>query len=220
MKLQTKLSPRCALILCAVTLMLAALACDLSGGGEEAKGAVLFQDDFSNPSSGWATVKDTDQIMAYEAGGFRIWVNKPNFLYWSVPGLKFSDVRVEVDAKKMAGPEDNDYGIICRYVDQENYYGFLISSDGYYGIIKTKNGEQNVFGGEGMRFSDLIKTGDAVNRVRADCIGSTLALYINGQQVDMTQDEDFTVGDVGLLTGSFDTAGVDILFDNFVVKKP
>ena len=34
------------------------------------------------------------------------------------------------------------------------------------------------------------------------------------------QDETFTTGDVGLIAGTFDAAGTDIRFDNFVVSKP
>jgi len=34
------------------------------------------------------------------------------------------------------------------------------------------------------------------------------------------QDTDFASGDAGLLAGTFDTAGTDILFDDFVVSAP
>lgn len=34
------------------------------------------------------------------------------------------------------------------------------------------------------------------------------------------EDEDFRAGDVGVVTGTYNVQGVDILFDNFVVKKP
>ena len=34
------------------------------------------------------------------------------------------------------GPDDNDFGIICRYIDDNQFYYAIISSDGYYGIVR------------------------------------------------------------------------------------
>jgi hypothetical protein len=181
---------------------------------------VLFKDDFSKPSGGWTTQRDENTVIDYENGGFRIWVNQPNFDYWSVPGLRFTDVSIDVDARKLAGPDDNDYGIICRYIDQDNFYGFLISSDGYFGISKRKNGDHAIMGGQEMRPNTFIHTGTTLNHIHADCIGSTLTLYVNNEKMAQVTDPDFTVGDVGLLAGSFAQNGVDILFKNFSVRKP
>jgi len=181
---------------------------------------VLFQDDFSDPSSGWVTVHEPDQIMAYENGGFRIWVNKPNFDYWSVPDLRFADAHIEVDVTKIGGPDDNDIGLICRYKNSDNFYGFLISSDGYYGISERQNGEHQVIGMDGMKYSSVIHTGNAKNHIRADCVGNLLTLYVNGVKLVEVEDSTLAVGDVGILAGSFSQPGVDILFDNFIVTKP
>ncbi len=208
-----------------IALILAILGCSTGSiqttGSPPANGnQVLFQDDFSDPASGWATVRETDQVMAYEDGGFRIWVNQPNFDYWSVPGLRFTDVQIEVDIQKIGGPDDNDIGVICRYKNSDNFYGFLISSDGYYGISERQNGEHQVIGMDGMKHSSAIQTGSAKNHIRADCIGNTLTLYVNGVKLVQVEDSSLAVGDVGLLAGTFDEPGVDILFDNFMVKKP
>ena len=71
-----------------------------------------------------------------------------------------------------------------------------------------------------MEYSEAINQGNATNRLRADCIGQTLTLYVNDQQVFQTSDSQFSSGDVGLIAGTFDVAGTDIHFDNFVVRKP
>jgi hypothetical protein len=207
-------------------LILAILACDSSDlvdpndGSNGQNNPTLFQDDFSDPTSGWATQRSPNQIMDYENNSFRIWVNQPNYDYWSVPNLRFTDIRVEVTASKVAGPDDNDFGVICRYKDSNNFYSLLISSDGYYGIGKRKDGVHQIIGGEGMKHSSIILTGNAKNRLRADCVGPSLTLYVNDEKLLEVQDSDFAVGDVGLLAGSFSSAGVDILFNNFVARKP
>lgn len=182
--------------------------------------SVLFKDNFSTISGGWSTQRNANSIIDFEKGGFRIWVNRPNYDYWSVPGLRFTDVSIEVTAAKLAGPDDNDFGIICRYQDQDNFYGFLISSDGYYGISKRKNGDHTIISGQEMKPSSAIHTGAATNTIRADCIGSTLTLYVNQVKLVEVTDTDYAMGDVGLLAGSFAQPGVDILFNDFVVRKP
>jgi hypothetical protein len=73
---------------------------------------------------------------------------------------------------------------------------------------------------EKMQTSDVIRQGQATNRIRATCNGSLLGLSVNGYDLVEVEDVDFTAGDVGLIAGTFETPGTDILFDNFKVLKP
>jgi hypothetical protein len=74
--------------------------------------------------------------------------------------LTFMDVRIEVDAVKMAGPDLNDIGVICRYKDPSNFYFFSVSSDGYYGVSKVINGQEQWIGMEyPQQDKDTIQTG-------------------------------------------------------------
>jgi hypothetical protein len=208
--------------------LLAALACggsDAVDTGDSADSGpppsdVLFQDDFADTSSGWDRVNVEEGITDYENGYYRIFVNTDQTDVWANPGLNFTDVIVEVDTTKVGGPDDNDLGIICRYVDAENFYQFVISSDGFYGIAKVVDGIQELVGMDAMSPHDDINIGDASNHMRADCIGSNLVLYVNGTKVAEVQDSTYSEGDVGLFAGTFDEIGTDIHFDNFVVKKP
>ena len=70
--------------------------------------------------------------------------------------LSFADVTIEVDATKKDGPDDNDFGVICRYQDVDHFYYGIISSDGYFGLIKVTSDGSNMLGSENMQFSDLI----------------------------------------------------------------
>ena len=71
-----------------------------------------------------------------------------------------------------------------------------------------------------MAYSGAIIKGVAINHLRADCLGNTLSFYVNDIQIALTDDADFTEGDVGLLAGTFGEGGLDLLFDNFVVLQP
>ena len=181
-------------------------------------GDVLYQENFSDNASGWDRALNDGGIMDYDSGGFRILVQQPKLNYWSTPAGNYKDVRVEADVTKLNGPDENRAGVMCRYHNGD-YYFFIISNDGYYAIGKFIGGMTLLIGQEFMQQTEFVQA-DQVNHLRADCIGDTLTLYVNFNQVASVQDTDFPTGGVGVLAGSFDEPGVDVLFQNFVVLQP
>lgn len=181
-------------------------------------GDVLYQEQFENKSTGWARIANDNGIMDYDGGGYRILVRQPKLNVWSTSERNFSDVRVEADVIKLHGPDENRMGLICRYQGGD-YYFFMISNDGYYVIGKFVGGMTLLLGQSEMQASDVIQMG-TMNHLRADCIGDQLTFYINFTEVASVTDTDFRNGDVGLVAGAFSEAGVDVLFDNFVVLQP
>lgn len=208
------------LLLTISALVLAALACGFGAEPETLPAGILFQDDFSDTSSGWDRVDVDEGITDYADGVYRIFVNTDSTDVWTNPGLNFTDTIIEVEAEKVGGPDDNDFGVICRYEDTNNFYFFILSSDGYYGVGRVLDGVQELLGEEELMPGDAINIGNATNNIKADCVGSTLTLYANGTQLISVEDTALTSGDVGLLAGTFDTPGTDIHFDNFVVRQP
>jgi len=183
-------------------------------------GDPLFQDDFSQPGNGWTLTVNDGGIVGYDGGGLRMLVMAAHHDFWSTLGQDFTNVRLEADALKYRGPEENRIGLICRYQNPDNFYFFVYSSDGYYAIGKVKDGQRRLIGQTEMQQTAAIQTGMNLNHLRADCLGQSLSFYINDLPVAIGQDADFSQGDVGLLTGTFDQGGVDVVFDNFVVLKP
>jgi hypothetical protein len=183
-------------------------------------GTVLFADDFSHPPGGWGIWNRDGASVGYHDDGLRIQVNSRQYDFWSVAGRNFRDVQIETDATKIGGPNDNDFGILCRYLDKDNFYLLVISSDGYYGIAKLKTGRYSMIGADTLQYSSTIAAGMGRVHLRADCVGDRLSLYANGEKLVEAKDSDFASGDVGVLAGAYNEQGVDILFDNFVVKKP
>jgi hypothetical protein len=182
-------------------------------------GSVLFQDDFSNPVSGFDRFMAGEGIMDYDAGGYRILVNALQTNFWATPRKNFANVRMEVDIGKLGGPDENRIGLLCRFTDN-NYYFFLVTSDGFYGVGIYFSGQAVLLGQNEMKTDANIKKGLAVNHLRADCAGNTLTFFVNGFQVASVQDNTLASGDVGILAGTFTQPGVDVIFDNFVVFKP
>jgi hypothetical protein len=210
-----------------IGLVLGLAACDgadtasITNGKGTPRANVVYEDDFSNPSSGWETWADANgSFVAYQNGGLRVLVKDKQFDYWSRPGKRFSDARIEVDAVKIAGPNDNDLGLICRYQDKNNFYAFLITSDGYAGILKVDEGKYKVISGTQLNAAPAVRQGEALNHLQADCIGQSLVLKVNGQVAAQAQDAGFSAGEVGVMAGTNANPGVDAFFDNFVVSKP
>ncbi|HTO99742.1 MAG TPA: hypothetical protein VMJ64_00080 [Anaerolineales bacterium] len=184
-----------------------------------ASGTVLYKDDFSSPTSGWDHTKYEEGIMDYDQGAYRMLVNAPDLNFWATPHKDFTDTRIEVDSGKMAGPDENRIGLICRS-DGKNYYFFIITSDGYYGIGLFNNGQAKLLGQQQLQTSDAIRKGVAVNHLRADCKGAGLEMYVNGLEVAKASDPTLKHGDAGLLAGTFKQTGADVVFDNFMVFAP
>lgn len=188
---------------------------------EVSSGAVLFQDDFSDPNSGWQNVSQPNSgIMEYFDGYYRIEVNGEYQLLSTGPGLNFSDVRIEADTIKVIGDRDDMYGLVCRAVDRNNFYFFVISSDGYYGVGKMINGIQQLIEMPGMMPSEEIFQDKAINHLRADCLAEQLSFFVNGKKLVSVSDSDLTNGDVGFINGTLQSFQNVVLFDNFSVQQP
>jgi hypothetical protein len=181
-------------------------------------GTILFQDAFENNTSGWDRLANDGGIMDYDSGGYRMLIRQPQMNFWSTPKMELRDVRLETDVTKLNGPSENRAGLLCRY-QNGNYYFFLISNDGYYAIGKFIGGQIILLGQTEMQSYENIQA-DAVNHLRADCIGDSLTFYINYNLIAGAQDTDLQFGSVGVLAGSFAQPGVDVLFDNFVAMQP
>jgi hypothetical protein len=203
-----------------IILVTASLAC-FGTGTQSTTSGILFSDDFSNAGNKWDQYSDSTYTTEYYNEAYRIIVNTVRTDVWANPGKEsFMDTRIEVDATKNGGPDDNDFGVMCRFTGAGSFYYAIISSDGYYSIMKMTNENGKFIGRNSMLESERILKAAATNHIRFDCVGPTLTLYVNGFQLDQQTDIEYTTGNVGLISGALGTAGTDILFDNFYVYKP
>jgi ribosomal protein L40E len=189
-----------------------------------AKASLLYQDDFSDSSSGWDTYTSENGITIYANGGYVIHVIPKNWWVWDSRSNIFpSDVRIEVDAAKTEGQDDSSqFGVACRYQDEKNFYYLGLSSDGYAAIYKQSQGDSTILSSADKKWAsvDGIYGGTDTNHIVAECIGSALTLYSNGTLVASATDDAFTGGGIALLAGTFDTGGTTIRFDNLAVYRP
>lgn len=182
---------------------------------------LLFFDDFSDPSSGWYTNGDPASPGGYSGGGYVLIEKQTNTGVWAMPGRLFDDVRIEVLATKQSGDDDNFFGLMCRITGTSgnaDFYLFMISSDGFFGIAKRINsGDLVLIGQDKMLFSSAILQGEATNQITAICSGSRLALYANDTKLVDVTDDSLSRGQVGMISGTRANAGTSIFFDDFAV---
>ncbi len=192
-------------------------ACDGAG--------TLFQDDFSGEQNcGWAEYSRSGAQVEMAEEALTVTTSQPGEIWWTNPGREFNDIIITVDAAQVAGPEDNAYGVICRYQDEGNYYLFLISGDGYYAIGKYQTGSDRItYLTEGEQFLEsaaINKGSGALNQLRVGCVGNQLSLAVNGNPLLTVTDPTFVNGDVGLAASTFQPGTAVIEFDNFRVAAP
>jgi hypothetical protein len=177
---------------------------------------LLFSEDFADNDFEWVEGDSDDSTVAVRDGEYVLRVNTAEWLAWSRTYDTWAAVRVDVDARQMSGPDDNQYGLICRYQDADNFYTLNISGDGYYRIARWYQAEFKSL--VDWTRSDLIVQGAATNALSVVCSPSTLRLSVNGQVLATVEDDLLPPsGDVGLIVGTFEEGGAAIAFDNLEI---
>jgi hypothetical protein len=201
-------------------------ACTLGGASVDPcdSGGTLLQDDFSGEQNcGWHEYNQGGAVVEIESGVLSISTNQPGQIWWTNPGREFDDTIVTIQARQISGPNDNAYGVICRYQDEKNFYIFLISGDGYYAIGKYQTGNTQIIyltGNGEFSYSDVINQGVATNQIRASCVGDELSLSVNGLPLETINDSTFDSGDVGLGVSTLEPGTAVVEFDDLRVLGP
>jgi hypothetical protein len=184
------------------------------------RASLPFRESFDDARNGWTLIQNSQADIAIGGSQLRIAVKQPDSLTWSVAaGKTFDDFALDVDATPLAGPDDNDYGVIVRHVNDSNFYRFEISSDGYYNVQKRQKGLWEKLIPDWTE-SSAIQKGKAVNHLRVVCAGRTLTFYVNQVQLAQVTDASFSRGAVGVLVGTLTQPDVQVAFDNLQVSKP
>lgn len=219
--------PRSLTILLLTLTLLMVSGCNFLGptGPEECNdGGTLLTDEFEGERDcGWIMYDKGGTVVEVADGALQMSSSQPGQFWWTNPGRNFSDVTITTQARQGGGPDDNAYGVICRYQNPENFYIFLISGDGYYAIGKYQTGSSSIqylTGGGEYVYSDVINQGVATNNMRVSCVGNELSLTVNGIELDTVVDPTFVTGDVGLGVTTFQPGTAVVQFDSLTVREP
>ena len=201
-------------------------ACEPAGPAPCDEGGVLFKDDFSQEQDcGWALYDRSGAEVEIAEGALRITTAQPGEIWWTNPGRNMSDVILTTTVEVVDGPADNAFGLICRYQSPDNFYLFLISSDGYYAVGKYQSGSDQIIylNEDGQyQFSEAIVQGTSsvANEIRATCVDDELTLSVNGTQLATVTDPTFVTGDIGVAVSTFEAGTLEVMFDDVRAIAP
>lgn len=178
---------------------------------------VIFQDDFSDPKTGWDEQDWDAGDVRYQDGEYLVTVKKSNWMVWSNQDQELDNLAVGVDVRVVEATGEGDFGIICRYKDEDNFYALEVSEDGYFSVWKHENGEFMAI--TDWAASDAIPM-DKPFRLSAACSGNRLLLGVNDTLLADVTDDSFSGGIYGILVGTYEKGGLTVAFDNFTIYKP
>ena len=176
----------------------------------------LFQDDFSDESSGWPEVDDGNNLLEYRNGEYRILV-RPALGGAAArnPNFQASDYSVEVDLRNLNAVKGS-YGIAFGIAtDWSSFYSLEIYDDGWFGIYRWDPGNVIILV---ENFSPSINQGDATNNIKIERVGSIINAYANNTMLASLTDSNYQGNRyIGLIALSYAQPNLDIRFDNFTV---
>lgn len=216
-------------------------------------GVTLYAAGFDDAALDWSQYDDGQLSARVSEGAFMLTVNAGDTGAFSAAAPVFGDFDVRAEARASAGPLDNSFGLIFRLqnggntrTDDDSFYLFLISSDGYYRVTRTLSGSERVL--SDWIPSDAIVQGiGAVNHVRVTARAGRFSFSVNGQPLavclpnaaggqstfsagecvdgtmtDVLEDDAVAYGQLGLIARSTDTGGpgVSVAFDRVIVSMP
>ncbi len=183
------------------------------------RGEILFADDFQSSNTFWRIWFEENVSAASVIEGEMVMIlEKSDSDIVTTNHITHPNVEISVDVVKEHGSENNIFGVVCRYVNPRNYYSFLVSSDGYYGIAKKKNGVMQLISSQQMQYDAIINKENQPNTISVICNGEFFQFTVNGKELASLTDDDLAIGGNGLVIGSFEAPGdLVVAFDNFRV---
>ncbi len=145
-------------------------------------------------------------------------INRENWMRWQemADGEAYDNFTLQVDIKQIEG-SPGYYGVMFRVTDEEKYYHFWVSDDGFYGLALS-NGPDWIELID-MAYSTVINEGNW-NQLQVKADGAYISLYTNGVLLDAIVDDTFSKGKVAVLAETpVEQDHVKILYDNFQIER-
>jgi serine/threonine-protein kinase len=181
--------------------------------------SALFQDDFTDPNSGWPTQTDETSKYGYHPPAFyHLEVSAPNSDLTVFRGLAFDHFSAATDV--LVDHTDTDsgdfrYGLVFRRNDDQ-YYAFTISprTKTWQMIKQAAAGAQVLSEGA----ADTIQGLTQLDTLGVDANGSNFTLSINGQPVAQVSDADYAGGEIGLIVQTLDETLAHVHYKSLLIK--
>ena len=145
-------------------------------------GELLYATSFDGAADDWEQDESHRMSSQINAGAMRIAVHADGEGLYSAADPYFRDFDIQLQAQVREGVFDrqntNAYGIIFRQQDRNNYYVFLVNSDGAYRIKRVVNGSP-LFLSDWITNAAINTEIGAANQLRVVGQGDRFQFYIN-----------------------------------------
>ena len=179
---------------------------------------IIYEDDFSDPASGWTTGSDAENTVDYGAGQININIYNSDMLTITTPRKNFSDVMIETTVDTSGTDSETWFGIVCNYKDPKNYYLAAIKSYGYYSILELKDNQWKwLTGGGAPAYSQRIAVDATSYKLGLLCFQNVLTLWVDGVHIISLTNATSSSGDVGLTAWTEGQSKTKVRFDDFKV---
>lgn len=177
---------------------------------------VVF-DNFDDPATGFETFDETAGAGRYRNGEYELRLTQSKLIAVAESNAApVGDVAVSAVIRNPSAARDAAFGVVCRFVDDDNYYILGTGRDGYSAIVRWQDNESTVLTGDGSwQQSPLVPEDAPLYKVTGTCEGSTLTLEVNGKVVETVEDSTFTTGETGLFLQTFEAPKAVVRFDDF-----
>jgi hypothetical protein len=177
---------------------------------------LLYEDDYSDPSSGLFERSTSQGESYYKDGEFHGVVKMWDWSSWQYrrSAGRFKDFIMEEDIRLVSGLKDSNYGLIFRCQDDDNFYRFQVSANGSYVIGARLDGKWI----DMLQWmpSEYIEKGYSTNHLKVICNGTQIEAYVNGHYLNTVVDDAFTDGYIGGFIYTPEP-GAHVAFDNLKV---
>jgi len=174
----------------------------------------LYQDDFSDPSSGWLVSENSHVRVGYLNGEYQIKIKAPNVIAAIYDDFGVSNYQLEVDLRA-ASHLDGAAGLFFGATDY-GFYTFEIS-DGWYVVWRNDSDPWIWTPLIDWTPSAAINPGNQSNHLKVVRNGTAISVYANNQLLGTTYDGTYLGSGLGMASEAFDTANYDARFDNFTI---
>jgi len=155
---------------------------------------LLLRDDFNGTQGAWV-LSEPDQAL-YQSGMMVLNDRHYDGFGWARPHLQFENFVLDTQARWIGGALGGIYGIFFGYLDENNYYAFTVSNDGWYRISHVQNGVAQVLD-ENLNIA--VHPGGEINRFRLEVNNQNLRFFINEAYLVDIADTSWQRGDIMLV---------------------
>lgn len=179
-----------------------------------------YSDDFGSEDDRWPTVEYEQGSIAFARRGLNFRITAPNYALWTtgqeIAGLNPADMLVESEVVRRRGANNDTYGLLVRYVDNDNFYYFGISGAGTFSFWRVVAGEWRALV-EWTASTAILTADEDVNRLGVLAQGDRFLLLVNDVPVADVHDATFAAGGAGFYAGTYEQNDLDVTFDNMDV---